>query len=222
LEQPETLSGSLISSIVALLVSGKNQPFDYHERSSMALDFAEAEGINLRPRNNEIVQCCPKIMVGPPRIGAATKLEDSPVIEDVLAVRTNFQGTDVDSGGIEDSRQLRSVVALDGAVDWKGPVVRVTKTPPGATAGSTKIWMTIWVNTSAVSPGDNPTITEDVVISVKGGSRGLNSVNFLKLRGAIYGRETGDKGIEFRSLYHDSCIAGAGMPPGRVNRRRLE
>ena len=103
-EQPETLSGSLISSIVALLVGGKNQPFDYHERSSMALDFAEAERINLRPRNNELVQCCPEVMVGPPRVWTAAKMKDSPVIEDVLAVSTNFEGTGINSGGIEDSR----------------------------------------------------------------------------------------------------------------------
>ena len=83
------------------------------------------------------MQCCPKIMMGPPRIGVAAKMEDSPVIEDVLAVRTNFKGTDVDPGGIKDSRQLRSVIALDGTVDREGPVVRVTKTPPAATAGPT-------------------------------------------------------------------------------------
>ena len=151
-----------------------------------------------------------------------TEVEDSPVIENVLAVSAYFKRSGVDPGSIEHSGEFGPVVTLDGAVDRKGPVVRVKKTPPGATAGSTKIWMTIWVNTSAISPRDNPTITEDVVISVKGGSRGLNSVKFPKLRGVIYGRETGDKGIEFRSLYHDSCIAGAWVPPGRVNRRRFE
>ena len=73
--------------------------------------------------------------------------------------------------------------------------------------------MAIWVNTSPVCPGDNPAITEDIVISVEGGSGRLDAVNFLKLRGVVYGWEAGDKGIEFRSLYHDSCIAGAWVPP---------
>ena len=166
-KQPETLSGSLVGPIVALFVGGKNQPFGYHERSSMALDFAKAKGVSPRPRGNDIVQCCPKIIVGPPRIGVAAKMEDSPVIEDVLAVRANFKRTDVDPGGIKDSRQLSSVIALDGTVDREGPVVRVTKTPPGATAGPTKIWVKIWVNTSAVSPGDDPAITEDIVVCVE-------------------------------------------------------
>ena len=91
----------------------------------MALDFAETERVNLRPRNNELVQCCPEIMVGPPRVWTAAKMKDSPVIEDVLAVGTNFEGAGVNSGGIEDGRQLSPVVALDGAVDREGPIVRV-------------------------------------------------------------------------------------------------
>ena len=91
----------------------------------MALDFAKAERINLRPRDNEFVQGCPKIVVRPPRIWAAAKMEGSPVIEDVLAVGTNFEGTGINSGGIEDGRQLSPVVILDGAIDREGPIVRV-------------------------------------------------------------------------------------------------
>ena len=70
----------------------------------MALDFTKAERINLRPRDDEFVQGYPKIVVRPPRIGVSAKMEGSPVIEDVLAVSTNFEGTGINSGGIEDSR----------------------------------------------------------------------------------------------------------------------
>ena len=167
-KQPETLSGSLVGPIVALFVGRKNQPFGYHERSSMALDFAKAKGVNPRPRDNDIVQCCPKIIVGPPRIGVAAKMEDSPVIEDVLAVRANFKKSGVDPGGIEDGSKFGSIVARNGTVDREGSVVGVTKTPPGATAGPAKVGVTVWVNASPVCPGDNPAITENIVISVEG------------------------------------------------------
>ena len=151
-----------------------------------------------------------------------TKVEDSPVIKDVLAVSANFKKSGVDPGGIEDSSKFGSIVALNGTVDREGSVVGMTKTPPGATAGPTKVGVTIWVNASPVGPGDDPAVAENVVVSVKGGGRGLNSVNFLELRRIVNGRETSDKGVELRSLNHDASIAGARVPPGRVNRSRLE
>jgi hypothetical protein len=73
--------------------------------------------------------------------------------------------------------------------------------------------MAIWVDTSPVCPGDNPTITENIVISVERGGRRLDAVDFLKLRGVVYGWETDNKGIKFGALYHDACISGAWMPP---------
>ena len=98
-KQAEALSGSLVGPIVALFVGRKNQPFGNHERSSMALDFARAKVVG--PRGNDNVQRCPKIIVGPSRIGMTTKVEECPVIEDVLAVRANFKKSRVDPGGIE-------------------------------------------------------------------------------------------------------------------------
>jgi hypothetical protein len=56
-KQPEALSGSLVSPIVALFIGRKNQPFGDHEGSSMALDFAKAKVVG--PRGNDIVQRCP-------------------------------------------------------------------------------------------------------------------------------------------------------------------
>jgi hypothetical protein len=151
-----------------------------------------------------------------------TKVEDSPVIKDVLAVSTNFKKSDVDTGGIEDSSKFGSIVALNGTVDREGSVVGVTKTPPGATAGPTKVGVTVWVNASPVGPGDDPAVAENVVVSVKGGGRGLNPLDFLELRRIVNGRETSDKGVKLRSLNHDASVAGARVPPGRVNGSRLE
>jgi hypothetical protein len=68
------------------------------------------------------------------------------------------------------------------------------------------------VDTSPVSPGDDPTITEDVVVSVEGDGRRLDAVDFLEFGEIIDGWEADDKGRQFGTLYHDACISGAWMP----------
>ena len=108
----------------------------------------------------------------------AAKMEDSPVIEGVLAVRANFKRSGVDPGGIEDSRKFSSIIALNGTVDREGSVVGVTKTSPGATAGPAKVGVTVWVNASPVGPGDDPAVAENVVVSVKGGWQRTESSEF--------------------------------------------
>ena len=101
---------------------------------------------------------------------------------------------------------------MDGTIDRKCAIVRVAKAPPGTTAGSTEVGVTIWVDASPVSPGDDPTITEDVVVSVEGDGRRLDAVDFLEFGGIIYGWEADDKGRQFGTLDHDACISGAWMP----------
>ena len=219
-EQPETLSGSLVGPIVALFIGRKNQPFGNHERSSMALDFAKAKVVG--PRGNDNVQRCPKVIVRPPRIGMVTKVEDSPMIKDVLAVSTDLKKSDVDTGGIEDGSKFCPIVALNGTVNREGPIIGVTESPPGATAGPSEVRMAVWVDTSPVGPGDDPAVAENVVVSVKRGSRGLDPPNFLELRRIVDRRETGNEGVKLRSLNHDASVAGARVPPGRVNGSRFK
>ena len=101
---------------------------------------------------------------------------------------------------------------MDGTIDRKCAIVRVAKAPPGATASPTKVGVTIWVDASPVCPGDDPAITEDVVISVEGDGRRLDAVDFLEFGGIVYGWEADDKGRQFGTLYHDACISGAWMP----------
>jgi len=126
-----------------------------------------------------------------------TEVEDSPVIENVLAVSAYFKRSGVDPGSIEHGGEFGPVVTLDGAVDRKGPIIGVAETAPGATAGPSEVRVAVWMNTSPVSPGDNPPVAENIVISVEGGCRGLNSPNLLKLGAIANGRKTGDKRIKF-------------------------
>ena len=125
-----------------------------------------------------------------------TEMEDSPVIENVLAVSAYFKRSGVDPGSIEHSSEFCPIVTLDGAVDRKGPIIGVAETPPGSTAGPSEVRVAVWMNTSPVSPGDNPPVAENIVISAEGGCRGLNSPNLLKLGAIVDGRETGDEGIK--------------------------
>ena len=51
------------------------------------------------------------------------------------------------------------------------------------------------MDASPVCPGNNPTITENIVVSVERGGGRLDAVDFLKLRRVVYGWEAGNKGI---------------------------
>ena len=93
-------------------------------------------------------------------------MKDSPVVKDVLTVSADLKKSNVDTGGIKDGSKFCPIVALNGTVDREGPIIGVTKSPPGATAGPSKIGMTVWVDTSPVGPGDDPTVAENIVVSV--------------------------------------------------------
>ena len=144
------------------------------------------------------------------------------MIKDVLAVSTDLKKSDVDTGSIEDGSKFCPIVALNGTVDREGPVIGVTESPPGATAGPSKVGVTVWVNASPGGPGDDPAVAENVVVSVEGGGRGLNPPNFLELRRTVDRRETSDEGVKLRSLNHDASVAGARVPPGRINGGRFK
>ena len=93
-------------------------------------------------------------------------MKDSPVIKDVLTVSADLKKSDVDAGRIKDGSKFCPIVALDGTVDRAGPIIGVTKSPPGATAGPSEIRMAVWVDTSPVGPGDGPAVAENIVVSV--------------------------------------------------------
>jgi len=101
-----------------------------------------------------------------------TEVEDSPVVENVLAVSAYFKTSGVDPSSIEHGGEFGPVVALDGAIDREGPIIGVAETPPGAAASPSEVRVAVWVDAPPVSPGDDPPVTEDIVVSVKGGSRG--------------------------------------------------
>ena len=96
-----------------------------------------------------------------------TEVEDSPVIENVLTVSANLRRTGVDPSSIEHSSKFCPIVTLDGTVDRECTIVRVAEAPPGTTASPTEVRVAVWMNTSPVSPGDDPTITEDIVVGVE-------------------------------------------------------
>ena len=93
-------------------------------------------------------------------------MEDSPVVKNVLAVSTNFKRSKVDSSSIEHSSKFCPIVALNGTVNREGPIIGVTESPPGATAGPSEVRMAVWVDTSPVGPCDDPAGAENVVVSV--------------------------------------------------------
>ena len=97
-------------------------------------------------------------------------MEDSPVIKNVLAVGAYFKRSGVDPSSIEHSGKFGPVVTLDRTVSREGPIVGVTETPPGATASPSEVRVAVWVNTSPVSPGDNPPVAENIVVRVKEGA----------------------------------------------------
>jgi hypothetical protein len=95
-----------------------------------------------------------------------TKVKDSPVVKDILAVSADLKKSKVDAGSIEDRSKFCPIVPLNGTVDREGPIIGVTKSPPGATAGPSEVRMAVWVDTSPVGPGDDPAVAENVVVSV--------------------------------------------------------
>ena len=56
---------------------------------------------------------------------------------------------------------------MDGTVDRECTIVRVAEAPPGTTAGPTEVWVAVWMDTPPISPSDDPSITEDIVVSVE-------------------------------------------------------
>ena len=110
---------------------------------------------------------------------------------------------------------------MDRPVSREGPIVGVTETPPGTTASPSKVRVAVWVNAPPVSPGDDPPVAEDIVINVKGGSRGLDSPDLLKLRAVVDRGKAGNKGVEFRPLNHDASVSGTGVPLRGINASRL-
>ena len=123
-------------------------------------------------------------------------MEDNPVVENVLTISTNFKRSKVDSSSIEHSSKFCPIVALNRSVSKEGPIVGVAETPPGTTASPSEVRVAVWVDTSPVSPGDNPPVAENIVISAEGGSRGLDPPNLLKLGAIVDGWETGNEGVK--------------------------
>ena len=144
------------------------------------------------------------------------------MVKDVLTICADFKESGIDTSGIQDSRKLSAIVALDGAVDGECAIIRVAETPPSSTASATEIWVTVRVGAPSISPGDDPSITEDVVVSMEWEGRRLNAMDFSEFRGVIDGWETSDKRGQFGSLYHNAGSAGTWVPARGVNRRRFE
>ena len=113
------------------------------------------------------MQSNPEIVVGPPGVGVSTEVQSSPVVEDVLAISANFEISGVNASGIQDSCKLSAIVTLDRTINRKCTVVRVAETPPGPTASPTEVWVAVRMDTSPISPSDDPSITEDIVVSVE-------------------------------------------------------
>jgi hypothetical protein len=89
------------------------------------------------------------------------------VIENVLAIGADFEVSGVDASGIQDSRKLSAIVTLDRTINRKCAIVRVAEAPPGSTTSPTEVWVTVRVDTSPISPGNDPSITEDIVVGME-------------------------------------------------------
>ena len=94
-------------------------------------------------------------------------MQSSPVVENVLAINANFEVSGVNASSIQDSRKLSTIVTLDRTIDRKCAIVRVAETPPGPTASPTEVWVAVRMDTSPISPSDDPSVTEDIVVSVE-------------------------------------------------------
>jgi hypothetical protein len=89
------------------------------------------------------------------------------VVENVLAISADFEVSGVDASGIQDSRKLSAIVTLNRTINRKSAIVRVAETPPGPTTSPTEVWVTVRVNTSPISPSNDPSITEDIVVGME-------------------------------------------------------
>jgi hypothetical protein len=140
----KALSGSVVGPIVAFLVNRKNKSLSNHQGGSMPLDLSKTEGIG--SRGNDFVKLEPEIVVRPTGVGNVPKMENSPVIEDVLTVSAYFKRADVHASRVENGRKLGPIIALNRPVNREGPIEGMAKAPPGATASPSKVRMTVGAN----------------------------------------------------------------------------
>ena len=84
-----------------------------------------------------------------------------------MAISADFKVPGVNASSIQDGRKFSTIVTLDRTIDRKCAIVRVAETPPGTTASPTEVWVAVRMDTSPISPSDDPSVTEDVVVSVE-------------------------------------------------------
>jgi hypothetical protein len=128
----------------------------------------------------------------PAGVRRTTEKKGSPMVKNVLTVGADFEESGVDASGIQDSRKLSAIVTLDRAIDGECAIVRVAEAPPGSATGATKVWVTVRVDATSISPGDDPSITEDIVVGMEWEGRRLNAMDFSQFREVIDGWETAD------------------------------